>query len=324
MKPVVEFISGPSIRARQAATALRLGLRPVLTYWPLGRTWLLPAAAIERLAFVLPVPGGTRIRPVRFHGFAAEWVRAPEAGRWSGPDSERVVLYFHGGGFFACGLRTHRRMIARISAAAEAPVLSVAYRKLPHVGLRQSVADGTAAYRWLLEQGHPPESIVVMGDSAGGFMSFAVPLRALEEGLPAPGGIVAMAPWADLDHTRKLLHDNAALDAYLPVGRLERLAELLAEEVLPIDPMLSPVNARLDGLPPVLIQVGSTEMLRADAELMAERLGAAGVPCKLEIWEGQVHVFQIFADMIPEGLRAIRRIGDFVQARTAKVRDIAA
>lgn len=324
MLPVVEFISGPSVRARQTAAALRLAVRPLLTHWPLSKTWLRPVAAVERLAFVLPVPRGTRTRSVRFSGFQAEWVRAPEAGPWSGPDADRVILYFHGGGFFSCGLRTHRRMIAQVSAATRAPVLSVAYRQLPHAGIKQSVADCVAAYRWLLDEGYPPENIIVAGDSAGGFLSFAAPLRALEEGLPSPGGIVAISPWADLDHTTKLVHDNAALDAYLPVTKLERLAELLAEEILPIDPLLSPVNAPLTGLPPVLIQVGSTEMLRADAELMADRLTAAGVPCRLQIWEGQVHVFQLFSDLVPEGLQAIAHIGDFVRELTSAASDIAA
>lgn len=324
MNPAVEFVSEPSLRARQTAAALRVAVRPLLTHWPLSKPWLRPVAAVEQLAVMLPVPRGTRVRPVRFDGFQAEWVRAPEAGPWAGPRAERVILYFHGGGFFSCGLRTHRRMISQISAAAEAPVLSVAYRKLPDVGLRESIADCVAAYRWLLEQGHPAESIIVAGDSAGGFLSFAAPLSAMEQGLPSPGGIVAMAPWADLDHTTKLMHENAILDAYLPAGRLERLAELLAEEALPLDPMLSPVNASLGGLPPVLIQVGSTEMLLADAELMAERLAAAGVPCRLQIWEGQVHDFQLLADLIPEGLRAIQHVGDFVRDMTERSSDIAA
>ncbi|GAB3279608.1 hypothetical protein GCM10027589_06260 [Actinocorallia lasiicapitis] len=246
-----------------------------------------------------------------FDGFPAEWVRGAGA-----DGSERVILYFHGGGFMVCGLRTHRRMIARISAAAGVPALSIAYRQIPQTNLAGSIADCVTAYRWLLEQGYRADQIIVAGDSAGGFLSLAAPLKALEEGLPAPGAIVALSPLTDLDDAAKLAHENLKIDAYIPGHRLGIIAEHLLKDMA-IDPLHSPVNGDLTKFPPVLIQVGSTEILRCDAELMARRLGAAGVPCTVTVWEGQPHVFQAFADACPEGLTAIGEIGAFIRGLEA-------
>ncbi|MEV4259350.1 alpha/beta hydrolase, partial [Spirillospora sp. NPDC049652] len=270
------------------------------------------AVAIDLAApLALPAPRWAEVEPVPFGDFAAEWVRAPHAA------SDRAVLYFHGGGFFSCGLRTHRRMIARIAAASGAPVLSVAYRQLPQVPLAVSVEDAVTAYRRLLDQGYSPDRIAVAGDSAGGFLAFAATLRAMAEGLPRPAALVALAPLTDLDHTAKVEHANARLDAYLPARRVRRLASLLTEGAVPLDPAVSPVNADLGALPPTLIQVSSSEMLLPDSELMAERLTAAGVPCRLQVWENQVHVFQVFADLVPEGLAALHEVGAFISEHTA-------
>ncbi|WP_433325890.1 alpha/beta hydrolase [Spirillospora sp. CA-294931] len=311
MDPVIERRPGTTVRARLADRGLRLTANPVLSYWPLNLWGLRPAFALDLAAPVaLPTPRWAEVERVRFDDFPAEWVRAPHSA------DDRAILYFHGGGFFSCGLRTHRRMVARLSAASGAPVLSVAYRQLPSAPLETSLADCVEAYRWLLDEGYDASRIVVAGDSAGGFLAFAATMRARDEGLPSPAAILALAPLTDLDHDTKLAHENARLDAYLPARRVERLARLLTGGTVPIDPLTSPVNGDLSALPPVLIQVGSTEMLLPDSELMARRLGEAGVPCRLQIWEGQVHVFQIFADLVPEGLAALHEAGAFVREHT--------
>ncbi|MGK5556645.1 alpha/beta hydrolase [Actinomadura kijaniata] len=311
MDPVIEERPGTTIRARVAARGLRLTVAPLLRMWPLTRAGLRPACAIDLASpVVLPAPRWADVEGVRFADFRAEWVRAPRVAE------DRVVLYFHGGGFFSCGLRTHRRMLARLSAASGVPVLSVGYRQLPAAPLATSVRDCVHAYRWLLERGFAPERIVVAGDSAGGFLTFAATLEAMREGLPAPAALVAFAPLTDLDHESKVAHANARLEAYLPARRVRQLARMLTEGAEELDPAISPVNADLGGLPPVLIQVGSTEMLLPDAELMAERLAAAEVPCRLQVWQEQVHVFQVFADLVPEGLAAIHEAGAFVRQHT--------
>jgi acetyl esterase/lipase len=309
MTPDIEIRPGISVRARVTARLVRLLLLPFMRRWPFTPRWIRALRFFDRLASLPRPPRGTNVRRVRFDGFVADWIRG--AGVENG---DAAILYFHGGGFIGCGLGTHRRLATWISAAAGLPVLSVGYRQLPDCGVNGSVADCVTAYRRLLDRGYEPSRIIVAGDSAGGYLAFATPLRALSEGLPAPAGIVALSPLTDLDHTAKLAHANSRLDPYIPVSRLPLLCELWQDGP---DPLVCPVDSDLTQLPPTLIQARSSEALLCDAELMAARLAAAGVPCRLQIWERQLHVFQAYSQVIPEGFRAIAEIGSFIRARVA-------
>ncbi|CND70305.1 lipase [Mycobacterium tuberculosis] len=309
--PVIEERAGCGLGARLAARLMRRIVRPLVERAPWTPFTLRFAPLLDLGAALLVPPRGTRTAKVTGLGCGAEWVRGP--GVPAG--SRRVILYFHGGGFVACGLRTHRRMIARISQAAGMPVLSVAYRMQPRVPIRTSIDDCVGAYRWLLKT-YDADGIVIAGDSAGGYLAFTAPLHALRDGLPRPAGIAALSPFTDLDIDVKIAHANAALDPFIPATRLWDMVRTCFPGAAPDDPWLSPVHADLAGLPPTLIQVGSIEVLRADAELMAERLGAADVPCGLQIWEGQAHVFQVFADISREGFAAIKEIGAFARRVT--------
>jgi acetyl esterase/lipase len=200
------------------------------------------------------------------------------------------------------------------------PVLSIAYRQLPKVPLAGSLLDCLAAYRHLLDSGLDPSRIVFAGDSAGGHLAFATALSATAEGLPQPAGIVALSPWLDFDATAKIAHRNAARDAYAPVSRLPFLTTLCLASKGELDPLASPVNRDLSGLPPVLILAAEDEMLRCDAELMAQRLADHGVPCTLQIWAGQVHAFPVLGDLLPESRAAIHEIGTFIRDVTAPAR----
>lgn len=264
---------------------------------------------------VLVKPARARRRPVQLDGFPAEWLWwpsvSPQPAQGTG---DRAMLYLHGGAFASCGLRTHRRMVARIARAARTPALSVAYRQLPDgAHVTQSIADCVAAYRWLLGQGFPARRIVVAGDSAGGMLAFMTALTARDQGLPVPGGIVAISPGTDLDGAARLEHPNLHTEPLLPGRALADIVPIVFGRDGYVDPAWSPVNHDPAGLPPVLIQVGSTEVLRSDAERMAQRLVAAGVPCRLQFWDRQLHVFQVAADVLPEARAAIREIGAFTQ-----------
>ncbi|GAA3194738.1 alpha/beta hydrolase [Actinocorallia longicatena] len=310
MGRVVEERHGVGVPARVFTFFLRFWLRPLMRYvlfTPFGmRLW----KALDPLCAVLVTPPGTRRAAVRFDGFGAEWIAGPGVEAMKG--SGRVVLYLHGGGFVVGGLRTHRRMVARLSAASGAPALSVAYRQLPGTTLLGSIADCVTAYEFLLEEGYRADEIVIAGDSAGGFLTFAAALQAVLDGLPAPGGLVAMSPLTDLDHTDKLAHANLLLDPYIPGALLSELTPVLLGGIV-LEPLHSPVNGALAALPPTLIHVGSTEILRVDAELMAGRLSDAGVPVTLVVWDRQPHVFQIFADFCREGLRSLEEMGAFIR-----------
>jgi acetyl esterase/lipase len=315
---LIETVPGDSPGARVLGPVLRRTVRRLLDRGRISPTVLRLACLLDYAGMLLPAPPGSQVSKVDRDGYRSEWVLGPGVGSPprspSGPVSPpTAVLYFHGGGFFSCGLRTHRRLVARISAASGAPVLNVGYRQLPEVALAATIADCLDAYRALLDHGYPGEAVVFAGDSAGGYLAFAVALRATAEGLPAPAGIVALSPWLDLDCTHSALHENGALDPYIPVHQISALTPLLWGDDGPLESLL---EADLGALPPVLMQVGSVEVLRSDAELMAAALDEAGVPVRLQIWLRQVHVFQAFADLVAEGHSAIADIGNFVRTST--------
>ncbi|GAA5103944.1 alpha/beta hydrolase [Nocardia iowensis] len=263
-------------------------------------------------AAVLVAVAGTRRRTVLLDNCHAEWV-------WHrgtadpGMRTDTAILYFHGGGFVSCGLRTHRRIVSKIARASNMPVLNVAYRQLPQAHITDSIADGVAAYRYLLNRGFSGERIIVAGDSAGAGLAFSVALAARAAGLPVPGGITALAPWADLDPAAKYAHPNALRDPVIPIRGLDLITRWGYRIGGELDPAWSPVDHDFTGLPPALILVGSNEVLLADAEQLAARCGEAGVPCRLQIWDRQAHVFVAGADILPEGRAAFREIGAFHQ-----------
>lgn len=264
----------------------------------------LPAAA-------LAAPRGTGRRMVRFEKFRAEWL-------WQGDRDPRqrqdaVLLYFHGGGFICGGLNTHRRMVAKIAHASVMPALSVDYRQLPQADPAETLDDAVESYRYLLEEGFPPERILVSGDSAGGGLAFRLALATRALGLPMPGGISAIAPWADLDSTMRDAHPNRRRDAYIPARALELIARRGFAEDGALDPAWSAVNGDFTGLPPVLIQVGSTECLLPDSQILARRCAEARVPTLLQIWDRAPHVHHAGADLLADARAAIDALGQFHQ-----------
>jgi acetyl esterase/lipase len=311
-KALIEHHDARSYRARILGPVLRVVLRPILELIPLTGWTLARLHLLDFVGIVLPLPtGGTAERRL-FDGFDGELV----TGAGVDATSDSVVLYFHGGGFLTCGLRSHRRLVARISTAAGVPVLQVNYRQLPAATLEQTIDDCLHVYRELLADGYRGDRIVFAGDSAGGYLAFAVGQRASAARLPSPAGIAALSPLVDLTGEHRARHRNAKTDAYLPVKKFARIVELLTGDGPPPTPLLN--ASYLAKLPPTLIQVGSREVLRCDAERMTAQLANAGVPCVLQIWDRQVHVFQVAADIIPEGRLAVDEIGAFVQGRLSK------
>ncbi|SUE13349.1 carboxylesterase [Rhodococcus gordoniae] len=316
--PTREF-AGVSTQSRALSFSVRRTVRPFIEAWSYTPALPWPTTMIDRLAFPLvPVPG-THRRHVDLPTCPAELVWAPGAtapvGR--GGLHGTALLYLHGGAFLCCGLSTHRHLVSRISAATGAPALAVGYRMLPRHPIRRAVEDGLDGLRWLVAHGCPAERVVIAGDSAGGFLTFAVAHEAVRLGIGRPAGTVALSPLTDLDPQGKLDHPNSHQCAVFPrraVGVLSTLverAERLGGEGA--EPVASPVDLDLSEMPPALIQTGSEEMTYVDAELMARRLQFAGVAAELQVWEKQVHVFQAAAGVVPESGRAIAEIGRFVR-----------
>ncbi|TLG00350.1 alpha/beta hydrolase [Nocardia cyriacigeorgica] len=269
---------------------------------------------LETVVAPLRPARGTRLRRIAFENFRAEWVWDDASGLPGEGDEPAAILYFHGGGFVSCGLNTHRRMVARIARVAGSPLLQVDYRQIPQAHITETIDDCVAAYGYLLDLGIPAERIIVMGDSAGGGLAFAMALAARTRSLPMPAGIVAISPWADYDSTHRRAHPNDQLDALLGADAYALPVKWGIMRGGRLDPMWSPVNHDFTGLPPVLIQVGSTEVLVADVELLAARCAAAAVPVQVQIWDSAFHVFQVAADVLPDARQAIGDIGAFVRA----------
>jgi acetyl esterase/lipase len=252
-------------------------------------------------------PGHVSIEPFEGGSLHGEWVRGATE-----PDDSRIVLYFHGGGYFFCSPATHRAITWRFSAAGGCPLLAVAYRQGPVHGLPESLADAVEAYRWLLDQGYAGRDIVLAGDSAGGHLTLATLLTLRDRGLPLPRAAICLSPWTDLSDERRTV--NRWRDPMLPVGRIEWLARRWTDGLDPRDPLVSPVYGDYTGVPPLMIVVGSTEVLRDEAHRVALRAREAGVPVTYEEWTRMPHVFPILADLVPEARLVFRHINRFLSA----------
>ncbi|MFB8003595.1 alpha/beta hydrolase [Nocardia sp. NPDC056000] len=307
---VVEEFGPASRRTRAVSTALRPIVRTVIEVSSmLARPWNVRlAAATDYVGLLHRMPAGVSRRPVYLPDLDLEWVWCSTA---ASPESARgAVLYFHGGAFAAGGVRTFRGMAARLSSATGLPVCLVGYRQLP-AEFSAIVADGVRAHRYLVARGFRPDRIVCAGDSSGGCLAFAVPLALRAAGLPLPGSIVAASPWTDFDGAGKAASPHGRTEVFFSASAVQRLVDRFLVNDERGQPV-SPVDADLRGLPPVLIQVGTTELLRCDAELMARRLTVAGVRCRLQLWDRQPHGFPVFG-VLPESGPAIAEMARFIQ-----------
>lgn len=310
-----QFFRGASVQSRALGFGVRHTVRPLLGLWARLPFDLFPPNVVDHIARLLPVHAGTKWRTVELSDCNSEWLQA------KGVDdvahgNPGAILYFHGGAFLTCGLNTHRRLVSRISYASDQPVLNVGYRQMPYEPITESIADGVDGFRWLMEQGYKPENITIAGDSAGGYLAFSVARVVMDEGWGRPAGVVAISPLLDFDPKGKQNHRNANRCQLFPVHAVAKLSDV----ALRMDTRRGiegtrtcPVDMPLGDMPPALIHVGSREVLMADAELMANRLVSAGVPCDLQVWDRQIHVFQAAASWLPEARTAINEIGAFVQ-----------
>ncbi|MGA8987841.1 alpha/beta hydrolase [Aeromicrobium sp.] len=310
-----QFFRGASVQSRLLGLGLRHTVRPVLGAWALLPFDVFPPNLVDHVARLLPVHEGTMWRTVDLTACPSEWLQAKGVTDIHG-GNEHAILYFHGGAFLSCGLNTHRRLVSRISYAANQPVLNVGYRQMPHQPITESIGDGVSAFRWLLDQGYAPQNITIAGDSAGGYLAFSVARAVMDQGWGQPAGVVAISPLLDFDPAGKQGHRNAHRCQTFPLRAVAKLTEVslrMDTRHSVVNPRVDPVNMPLTDMPPAMIHIGSREVLMADAELMANRLVSAGVACELQVWDRQVHVFQAAASWLPEARTAIEEIGTFIR-----------
>ncbi|HMC42802.1 MAG TPA: alpha/beta hydrolase [Acidimicrobiales bacterium] len=262
-------------------------------------------AQFEAMAELFPLPPEATVEAIDIVGVPAERVSV------AGSATDRTILYLHGGGYCIGSPATHREFAARLARTADATVVVVDYRLAPEHPFPAAVDDATAAYRWLLDQGREPSRIVIAGDSAGGGLTVATLVALRDQGLALPAAGVCLSPWVDLTGTGDSMRTKVGVD---PLIEEPMLADMAAAYLAGADartPLASPLYADLAGLPPLLIQVGTAEMLLDDAVRLADRARQAQVDVTLEPFEDLVHVFQIFP-ALPEARDAVDRIGAFI------------
>lgn len=254
---------------------------------------------------------GASRRPLLMNSVPAELVIAP------GAEADRAVLYLHGGGYAFGSPRSHRDLAEHLSKAARAQVYVLDYRLAPEHPFPAAVDDATDAYRWLLEQGFKPGRIAISGDSAGGGLSFATLLSIKSHQLPMPACATPLSPWVDLENIGETMVSKDAEDPIVHKPMVDQLARMYFPDGSLAEPLVSPVNGDLRGLPPLLIHVGSRETLLDNATRIADRARSQGVEVQLEVWDGQIHVWHIFASRLDEGVEAIGKLGAFIQRHTS-------
>ncbi len=260
-----------------------------------------------QMAAFFRLPKRLRLEKIVLAGLAAAWIRPDDA------DPHKILLYLHGGGYVAGSIDSHLMLCAPLAQTLKVNLLLPEYRLAPENPFPAALEDALAVYRWLLAQGHRPENILLAGDSAGGGLAVAVTLALREAGDPLPAALLCLSPWCDLTHQGQSHVTQAKSDAVLTTALLKEWAACYTEESNLSNPLVSPVYADFHGFPPLLIQVGSEEILLDDARALAEKARAAGVRVELDIWDGMWHVWHILADLLPESGQAFRQIARFIQ-----------
>jgi monoterpene epsilon-lactone hydrolase len=268
-------------------------------------------ASFNELMARIPAPDDVRQSPTTIGGVSAIEVNAP------GADADAVILYFHGGVYVIGSAATSVPLVAELARRTGARVITLDYRLAPEHPYPAAVDDAQDAYQGLLEQGVDHGQIALAGESAGGGLAVATLLALRDAGTPLPSCAFLMSPYADLTLSGDSIANRQAVDRTLtPEGLRLRIPDYVAGAD-PADPLISPVFADLTGLPSLLIQVGSNEILLSDALRLAERAAMADVTVTLDVTDGVPHVFQAFAAMLDEADAALVRASAFLRKNLA-------
>jgi acetyl esterase/lipase len=251
------------------------------------------------------VAKGIKVKPTLLNGIKAEWL-LPEK-----RDNQRVLLYMHGGGYAIGSLDTHRGIASKMAKVLEMPALIFEYRLAPENPYPAALKDSINIYKWLLENDYEANQIIFAGDSAGGGLTIAMLLWLRDNKYPLPAGAICLSPWTDLTSTGHSVIARASRDPFIRPDEIIVWGQQYANNEPLTNPYISPLFGDLEGLPPLLVQVGTEELLFDDSIRLVEKAKHQGVEVELHIGEGMVHVWQTFWQYLPEGRAAIHQIGDF-------------
>jgi epsilon-lactone hydrolase len=272
-------------------------------------------AAFERLMAEFEPPAGTTVRPVTAGGLPALVVSPPDH-----PDP--TVLFLHGGAYVVGSAFGYQPHAGALAAAARTGLLVPDYRLAPEHPYPAAVEDAVSAYRWLLDQGVEAGRIVVAGDSAGAGLVMSLLLTLKRDGEPQPAGAVLLCPWVDLT-----LRDTTIPGAAPPIdapmtsdAEISRCVDAYLGGHPADDPIVDPLGADLQGLPPLLIQAATGDARVADAKALAARAREQGVEASLDLYPVEAHAFQLFWSFLPEAADAFEAAGEFIREVAARGR----
>ncbi len=262
-------------------------------------------AQAAKFAQAFTMPEGVSVEADTVGGVPVEWVIPHEA------SGAPILLHLHGGGYVLGDPASSRPLTTALALKSGARVVSVDYRLAPEHPFPAAVDDAVAVYRALLVQGRQAKAIAVGGESAGGGLAIAMLLAAREKGLELPACAFAISPWTDLSCAARTFDTCAKLDPMLARRVLKEMADAYLAGASAWKPLASPLLGDLRGLPPLLIHVGSDEVLLDDAQLLHSQAQAAGVASRLRVYAGMIHVWHMFHTALPEGEAAIDEIVAF-------------
>ena len=266
---------------------------------------------LRELLSAQPLPGDVTVTAAALGGVPTAEITV------DGVEPRHVVLYFHGGVYVMGDAFQAADLASQVGRRTRAKVISVDYRLAPEHPYPAAVDDALAAYEALLQGGTAPEDIVFAGESAGGGLAIATLVNARDRGLPLPAAALAMSPYADLTLTGTTLETKGKADPLLSREALQaRIADYTAGQDAAL-PLISPIFADLTGLPPLIIQAGTHEVLLDDALRLAGRAATADVAVTLDITPGVPHVFQAYHQILDEAAAALDRAGQFLSAQLA-------
>lgn len=271
---------------------------------PMMRAWA------EDITSHTPLAQNVRIWRSTFGPYQGDLI-LPEGG-----DASRLIIYYHGGGFFLFTSHTYRVTTSNLARAAGCAVFAPDYRLAPENPAPAAHEDAFAVYQWALKQGYAADKIALGGDSAGGNLALATVVRAKDAGLPLPNALVLFSPWLDFAE-EGASYRNTVDDPILPAPVLDGFKLAYLGNGDRKSAKVTPLYSDYTGLPPTLVHVGSWERLRDDSITLVERMKTAGVRAELKVFDGMSHGWQLFAPMLEEGMQSIEESAAFIRAHQA-------
>lgn len=262
--------------------------------------------ALDLMASFPKIAKDIKIEKANIDGIQAEWITTPDIKR------SNALLYLHGGAYIGGSIRNSREFCSRISRSAGVSVLNVDYRLAPEYPFPSALEDSINTYKWLLKTGFLPENIIFGGDSAGGGLVIAAMVKLKDSRIKLPAAAFCLSPWVDLALKGETMETKESIDPFVTKEGLEMAVSYYLKNEDILNPLASPLYANLEGLPPLFIQVGTSELLLDDSIRLAQQAQNFGIEVQLKIWKDMIHVFSLLGNTIPEVQAANKEIIEFI------------